>query len=485
MRVLILMWLGSALLAQDASLVVGPVVRPVLGGLRITGLPDPTQARVLLINAAGEGCNETVELPGAAEVTIGAHVNEKCWRNDPLTGLGTFDPLAGLMVMAPDRATAYISGKSLVARRLAFPVEMRPRREVVIDVWPASPEFALAARDDLANFDWILEKHLTGVALKPRFHPPHSRISQGDPARKIGPINCANAESQELYTPGVINLYYGAGEGNQSCGGNSVVLIHNIPVLGDAAHELGHKLGLNQSDSEAMYNTGHTTGKPRFTDLNAMWEASEILKHELSAGQAAWMGLSCSSFIAFQGACLPCEPNNSGAAGVRSRCPRFALGQAEMAESVPVACTVEQAKRLLEKQPGRLVANPENKIRFCTQSELRLRLIERYRQLQRHVQGRPDLPLSTKSETAFVNWWMIRISTIVLIESIWAARQDGLEFDTLQKLFESGPLKGHTYLNWSRQKISEALHSDGKSVYQPRCETGASAPETSPPVAAK
>ena len=214
-----------------------------------------------------------------------------------------------------------------------------------------------------------------------------------------------------------------------------------------------------------------------------MWTLSEVLKQNLSIGQAAWLGLSCSSFLAAQGACIPCPAVNSDTGEVPSPCPRFSLRptetpEAETAEETPTTCPfncpIDQAKGLLEVQPATETPNPDGRLRLCTRSDLRRRLVDRFRQLRNHVSGRPALPLSTNSEKVFVKFWMGRIATILTIEAIWAdckISPDGkpvasqAELSYLEDQFNNGPLKGHDYLMYARDKMSRGEHKS-------HCETG-------------
>lgn len=459
-RAIFFLCFGPALLAQSS---------PRLSVIRLTGLDDPSAARVLLINAQGEGCNDTVELPGAPRVDLTGHLGPACWQQDSL---------AGVIVLAKGRAPTYLPGKSLNQTQ-EVTVEMRRRREVRVDVWPKNEELARAARDDLANFDWILDQNRTGITLKPRFHPADEKVSA---------IDCRNADQLHPAQPGAINLFYGGGEANVNCGGASAaVLVHDIPVLGDVAHEIGHKLGLNQDDSERHYPNGHTTDLPRFACENVMWQKSEVLKSTLSPGQSAWMGASCSSFLGKQGECLPCAEFVEGdeelglkAQVPRSACPRFALGQPDAEASCRSTCSDEDAASIINRLGGRFVPRDVGRVRLCTQDDLRTALRKRYRELRQHVRNRPDLQLSSGRESKFVNWWMTRIQTILIIESIGdvhrqakanpenrahleAIERQGYEY--LQALDENGPLKHSHYLTWARQQIS-------RGTYSPRCEPG-------------
>ena len=475
MRTLFLLFLGPAFLAQEEAFEVR------LGKLRITGIGNPEAAQVLLINAKGEGCNETITLPAASEVAIAANIVKAGGRriviNDgqrQVRPCWVDDPMAGLVVMAPGRAVAYISGlKNLNEFREELTVEMRPRREVIVEVWPATSEFELAARDDLANFDWILDQSRAGITLKPHFHPPDRRVES---------LTCDTAKLQKATTefiPGVVNLYYGGNHLNESCGESSFVLVHNIPVLGDAAHEVGHKLGLNQQDSEFHYFSGHTTGHPRFSCQNIMWESSEILKFKVSVGQAAWMGVSCSSFLADQGGCLECGAFdlNQPAKVVRSRCPRFTEGQPDTEPNCSATCS-EEAESALDRMGGERIPVEVGRVRVCTQQVLGERLAERFHLLREHVKSRPDLRLSSDSEGRFVKWWQNRIQTVFLIDAtakehernqkdhggqVSARQRNGLE--ALDALYAKGPMKGHAYLKYAKAQIEL-----GK--FKPGCQVG-------------
>lgn len=472
--------MGKVLVLALTTAVFAQDVTGVLGKLLLTNVGDPAKVRVILINAAGTACDRSViiggavpvKMPGApdgflsdaAEIDIATRVRPGCWIKKDL---------AGLVVMAPDRAVSFVPGAFVNIGLTNYKIEMRPARELVIEVWPAAEEFVSAARDDLANFDWILEKQMAGIRLKPQFHPA------SDANRNI---TCEGAPFAKSYTKGLINLYYGGGRSNESCVDNSAVLIHNIPVLGDVAHEIGHKLGLNQGDSERDYSAGHTTNQPGFTCDNIMWTLSEVLKQNLSIGQAAWLGLSCSSFLAAQGACIPCPAVDSAAGEVPSPCPRFSLRPTETPEALtaetpttcPFNCPVDQAKGLLEVQPATETPNPDGRLRLCTRSDLRRRLVDRFRQLSNHVSDRPALQLSTNSEEAFVASWMDRIATILTIEAIWTdckSNPDGnpvasqAELSYLDNQFKNGPLKGHDYLMYARQKMSLGEH-------KPHCDMG-------------
>lgn len=457
---LLLLFLGPTLLAQTGLR---------LGAIRITGLDKPRTARVLLINARGPGCNETIDLPAAAVVDFADRLGQGCWQRDPL---------AGLLVLAPGRAPTYVSGSALNTSR-EITIKMLPRREVRVEVWPKTAEFARAAIDDLANFDWILDRSLAGITLKPHLNPPDENVAS---------ITCANADLHQPVVPGAINLFYGGGAANQSCTGgkSSAVLVHDIPVPGDAAHEIGHKLGLNQSDAERDYSSGHTTDVPRFTCDNLMWQKSEILKHTLSIGQAAWLGTSCSSFLAKPGECLSCpifqEGDGETLADVapRSACPRFTLGQPQAVPNpCPATCSgSEGIRRLLEQGlKGLEIGRDAGRARLCTQTDLRQALGKRFRELRNHVQGRLDLRLSTDRESEFVEWWMTRIKTIVIIDAvaeehqrnqktnggkISAAEANGM--DILDDLFARGPMKGHIYLMYAKDNIQ-------RNQFQPGCQT--------------
>lgn len=467
MRRLALLAFVMAVHAQDPA--------GILGALRLTNVDDPAQLRFVLLNAAGADCQRTVILEGAlpfrmpgtppdapsdaAEVQIAPHVESGCW---------TRQDLSGLLVMAPNRAVAFVPGAYLNLGLTNYHVELRPPRDLVIEVWPAAEEYVAAARDDLANLDWLLESQRAGLRLRPQFHPVKE---------SPGKISCDTAPFQKSYRKGVINLYYGAGRSNESCIDNSAVLIHNIPVLGDAAHEIGHKLGLNQADSERPYDAGHTTNQPGFTCDNIMWTLSEVLKHDLSLGQAAWLGLSCNSYLGAQGACLRCVPVGENGQ-VASPCPRFSLRPPEVTEppsACPFSCPIEAAKKLLERQPSLQVPNPDGRLRLCTRSDLRRRLLDRFAQLSAHVRTRSDLALSTNRQDVFVASWMDRIATIITIDAIWTDcrldQQSGrpianpAELRYLEDQFRHGPLKNHDYLMYARDKLNQG-------VYAPRCDSG-------------
>jgi len=434
--------------------------RPVRN-LRILPRPKSGLMQVILVNAQSSNpdqpCRKSVavavdpEAPGDISVTglikVRDHVEEGCWCDDPG---------AGLAVLAPGRAVAYFGRDILCAPRPegTLNVELRPRREIRVEVWPRDAKLASLARDELANADWILDKNLTGLALRPHFNKADKEVSK---------TTCANAARGGRYVPGVINLYYGVGAGNSagsnlSCGNGPFVLVSDVPSFGDAAHEISHKLGLNIRDHHLDYPEGHTTGKRGFSCANTMWTRSDTLNHLYTPGQAFWMSLSCTSFAAFQGPCLACTTRD----GAASPCPPFVLGQVEEDRECP-RCTVTEARSIARRVSARtgtpmsdapaVSPNVQQRPQFCEQSTLESKLRERHAILaQRAAAGELKLGL-TKVED-FVLEWSARIGVSVIIENIsegGSDRDEGIRF--LEEEFKKGPLKNESYLIYSIEKI--------------------------------
>lgn len=426
----------------------------------VTG-PAPAEPVTLVLNRwSGDDCSGTgfmrVPLPADGKLTLPADRGARCWEDDPL---------AGLAAMARDRAVAYLRASEFQGEE---PVrfEMRPRRIVDVVVHPASARMAELARDDLAHTDWIWNHNLAGLTIRARFLKPDVKVSTA---------SCGSVfEKGNNFVAGVINLYYGARGQNISCGENSAVFVHEVPVLGDAAHELSHRLGLNQLDNhrDPRFDDGHTTNQRGFACNNVMWTLSETLVNQLSPGQAFWMGLSCGSFAAHHGACLSCAEEE----GAASPCPSFSVGQ-QLELAVCGACIVPEIEKLIGAN-----VDTQGRNRLCDRETLRSRLRARYQQLRNNN----GLKLGSRSERRFVNRWMAEIQTVLMVESVAQLkdqqRTDGIGY--LRKVAEDralSPEKRH-YLEYS------ALKLENIPDYLPRCEQAQAAaksrPHKTPPASA-
>lgn len=397
--------------------------------IQVAGLSSADGARVMLINAAGKDCRDSLLLaPGDAgawildsaaktyRTDIGASVAPGCWCSDPE---------AGFAVLAPGKAVAYYPNlqrffsrrrdgititevRSLLCADRSkdeFVIQMRPRRDVLVKVWtPTERNMPSMARDDIANADWIFDKDLAGITLRPSFR----KIDAAQFPKPCGRDDedcCRTISASDMFDSGAINIYYGSGKDNSTCRDFPAVFIHDMPVLGDAAHELGHSLGLFQSDNEPgrKYSDGHTTGESGFACENVMWEGTHFLKDELSPGQAFWMSQSCSSFLSYSGACLDCQSE----AGVPSPCPRFSLGQ-EAGEKGCAKRTVGTGPSTV-LVPRRLHESPAScevpTSVYDSGSRLEEELSARYGALRKHVLKRPDLALGAVTRSEFLEHW--------------------------------------------------------------------------------
>ncbi len=418
----------------------------------VTG-PAPAEPVTLILNRwSGDDCAGTgfvrLPLPSDGKLTLPADRGAKCWEDDPL---------AGMAAMARDRAVAYLPA---IEFQISEPVriEMRPRRIVDVVVHPASARMADLARDDLAHTDWIWNHNLAGLTIRARFLKPDGKVSEA---------SCGSVfEKGNNFVPGVINLYYGARGQNISCGENSAVFVHEVPALGDAAHELSHRLGLNQLDHnrDPRFDDGHTTNQRGFACNNVMWPLSETLVNQLSPGQAFWMGLSCGSFAAHHGACLRCAEEE----GAASPCPSFIVGQ-QRELAVCGACIVPE----IEKLTGAKV-DTQGRNRLCDRETLRGALRARYRELRNNN----GFQLGSRSERKFVARWMAEIQTVLMVESVAQLkdqqRADGIEY--LRKVAEDRALspEKRDYLRYSADKLKHFPD------YRPRCEQAQAAAKSRP-----
>jgi hypothetical protein len=415
----------------------------LVGHVQVTGLPQPSKAKAIVVNS-GEGCkgSEIVEgLPASGLLYIHRRVDRNCWCTDPM---------AGLAIMAPGKGFTYASAGDICAKGPKFTVPMRPLREVILEVWSKSPELEILAKDDVTYVDWIFSNNLAGLTLRPHFNPPDEKVSG---------LTCESAEKSATYVKGKINLYYGGVE-NMSCPNGGIVLVHDVPILGDGAHELGHQLGLNVRDThDPPYFTGHTTDRQPFQCDNVMWTKSDVLKHDVSPGQSFWLNLSCSSPFNDPAGCLAC----SSEADAKSPCPPFALGRKDDRGRACGSCTLEEAKRLLSLNPapGLRVVN-RGRSQLCDRGTVQQRLVERYRTLIRYLKDRSNLTLGSTSLTDFVRRWSELIGVVLTVEAV-AAQPDpasGVQF-----LKEQIPLKDRDYIAYAIQKIKE-------NDYRPRCALG-------------
>jgi hypothetical protein len=419
------------------------------------------KAQVILVRAKGApDCKESVALPVPASGKV-ENVRESFE-----SGCGCPSQRIGLAVLAPGRAGTYVDATSLC--RLGnggfdLTVELRPRRVVRIDVWTPSETMRALAKDDIANLDWILDFNMSGMTIDAVFHPPNPLVASSEDFCKVDP-------PAAVFTPGVINLYFGSGTLNQSCGLGTSVLVHDVPVLGDAAHEVGHRLGLSETDlSTDSFSSGHTTDVPGFTCNNVMWEGSDVLKNLYTLGQAFWMNFSCSSYGASGRPCLRCgdsqEPGEAEPAG----CAFFRVGL--QAENSPIAkcsaCTLDEAGRLLRasgRTDLRIVRTERSQL--CDADILRQRLQERFQALSAHVAGNPRLTMGSKSADQFMARWAERIGVILTIESTAKSAPGSKEraagIQVLRNLSKQPRYQSSRYIPYSIDRIE-------KGTYHPRC----------------
>ena len=460
---------GTMIVAADLMLtynkseqVDSGVKGEIISKIQVVGLKDAKQAKVMLINAKGPKCRDSVVLSeGAAwtrlaeaglsqgralpkagpriyNVEIASQLppeSKACWCGDG--GDDWKAEEAGLAVMAPGKAVAYFPNRPHAKgfllcseSQFGFTVNMRALREVPVTVWAREGNHIPSmAKDDIANADWVFDKQLAGVTLKPMFHTVKEEDFRRDlplcfPDNPQDPINraacCQQVSLSEMFNAGAVNVYYGVGAENFTCILSPTVpasFIHDVPVLGDAVHEIGHALGLSQKDTDpAGFDTGHTspvdtpkTAEGDFSCSNVMWEATHFLKADLSVGQAFWMSQSCGSFAGRNGACLAC----SDKPGAASPCPRFSLGHSDTVSSPCVKRAVEVGhnqtlvpRHQLSKSGAEEPASCDiPRTTYRDGPKMEADLTSRYDALKAHVRSRPDLRLGAVSRGEFLDHW--------------------------------------------------------------------------------
>lgn len=431
--------------------------------LQVSGLPAGTDITLVLVRAAGEKCADSVaptglQIPADGQLELASHVQPGCW----CSGGGATpnsDPLAGLAVMAENRAVTYV-GAGELCRKDPVPIQMRPRHEVTVVVHSPDARLQTYAADDVAYTDWVFNRQRAGIALRPRFLPI-------DPATKR--LNCETVEKYARHEPKVVNLYFGVRGLNLSCGGsNSAVFVHDAPTLGDTTHELAHKLGINSRDhiQGLRVESGHVTGEPGFSCNNTMWNLSDLVQDELTPGQVFRLNTGCSSFVPGQSQCLPCAERR----GMDSPCPPYSLGTKPDPPRCG-ACSLEQALAIADASALSSSEKRAGRSQFCDRDELRKALAERFAELSVHVGTRPELTLgpavpNSLSLDAFVERWVASIGTVLAVESVArltneAQRKNGIA--RLREFATSAPEEFKEYLFYGARNIERDPN------YRPRC----------------
>lgn len=436
----------------------------------VGGLDSAEGAKILLIRAAGNGCADSVLLPvdagrtdvpdkqyftsgsgnrkGSTETPVyrtAIHVDGNCWCSDANADK------AGFAVMAPGRAVYYRVNRPFLrepsieekkAGKTRVPifdlclgnetsadgtpldeirVDLRPKREVPVVVWAGDGEARGMAKDELANLDWIFDKELAGITVRPSYRvlkAPHSlkELLPGCYPADSESACCAAVQASQIFDPGALNLYYGAGQSSWTCPDNvAASFVRDAPILGDAAHELSHALGLKRSDHETKYDAGHTDGAAAFDWSNVMWSGTHFLKNSLSPGQAFWLTQSCTSWLGLNNSCLTCVSKDTDAPGTPSRCPPFSVG-AEAAVHTGAPCSGSPACDVQKTSDSAVLyvpARQKKRIENCdvptsiykNGKALETQLKDRYSALRQHVRGRGDLALGSATSWDFLRRW--------------------------------------------------------------------------------
>lgn len=436
-----------------------------IANLKVAGVQDAATTKIILVNASRDittnRCTNSIVLtydsdPGLWQditpppprslrplknlrarralrqkdylVRIRGKVEHGCWCNNPL---------AGIAVHAPGLAVAYRSAHPRYARQAVntvnllcpdrsfldegetlpeITIRMRDKRDVPVMVWvPDQGNFESMARDEIANADWIYETALAGITLHPVFTKTPVTAPPEAPKDPVMPScssdnrdDCCLAVTRSpFFDPGAINIYYGNGSRNFSCNGVPAVFIHDRPILGDVAHELGHQLGLNQSDHSPeqlaktppanFFEQGHTTFAKQFSCDNVMFEDTHFLKNSLSLAQAFWISQNGGSFVNQNSATFACADNTAK----ESACPLFVVGAKE-----PQQCLTTPAVMIPQCLDGNPFATRDLPAStYRTGREIEQALDERYKLLKAHAKGKGDLRLGAIGRGDFKDHW--------------------------------------------------------------------------------
>lgn len=446
------------------GLAYGPAFAQVQS-VRLWGL-GKEPAKLLLLNVKGPECTGAAVVPvrnGDASVPIGNAFDAGC-------GCSNQARLPVLAVFARTKAAALMEDRILCRSSLpgvvdTLEVELRPRRAVRVDVWTYSEALLQRAQDEMVNLDWILDVNLAGLTIDAHFHP---LVLEADlKGRELCGKDFNAPQAQPPYNRGSINLYYGASR-NTNCasGPHQIVMVHDVPTLGDVAHELGHRLGLNRHDLPKEKNEGgHTTSRAPFDCNNIMWQESTVLKNSTSLAQSFWMNFSCSSSVAGRSPCYRCGLESSA-------CPNFATDPQVAPEITGScgACTVKSAMEILARA-GRSNEFSPNLIgsrtsKFCSRDEVRTDLRRRFDLLSKHARDN-KLKMGSQSAVQMEMRWLPNIAVILTLEGIHdevardsSKMKDGLA--AIDSLIKETP--NSAYLKYARGLIEH-------NVYNPRCES--------------
>jgi hypothetical protein len=403
----------------------------VPAAIQVDGLRPGTTATVVLVGVGGRDCsrNKVVAVHTSGRLSLTSQLREECWK----CSAGDLQR-PRVAVFARGRAAVHVRAESLCSSaESTLHVSMKERRPLAVRVW-VSKDRERAARDEIVNADWILDKNRTGLAL----HAEVKRLGDGNTIVD----DCDPARNKQFFDPAVMNVFFATGS-NRACRGDPIIFTSTGGgVLGDLAHEIGHMLGLHKSDHEFEYDQGHTNGIRGFDCSNTLWSTSSILDHTLSLGQASWMNVSDSSFAASREEGLTCatEP------GKPSPCVTLATGNALPRGQQCRPCSEAQVKRLLAARPDHVNQLSASAAQHCTIEQVTTLLSRRHEALVQHA-AENGMQLGSPSREDFVARWKVPTAVGTIATAVTATRDGKKRADYIALLRNALNAKEGLYLN--------------------------------------